>query len=200
MIKKKEGERDDLTNQIKIQETEGTNTKDSKETKALQGKTKDETRKEDKPGATTTRKGEERNGKGSTNNTIIEENKKEEKVHPMRIQGGEGIEEQDESHPKDNMEGETRSTKQAMTVTKDNLPFGHICDDIVIYNDIPYVRVYCQNVCGIFDRQGIELDSAFKEIKQAEADIFTFNETHGDESNATARRELRLSKQKNVEG
>jgi exonuclease III len=94
------------------------------------------------------------------------------------------------------MEGGTRSTKKKMKVTKDNLPFGHVCDDIVIDNDTPYVRVYCQNVCGIFDRQGIELDSAFKEIKQAGADIFTFNETHGDESNATARQVLRLSKQR----
>jgi hypothetical protein len=56
--------------------------------------------------------------------------------------------------------------------------------------------VYCQNVCGIFDREGIGLDSAFKEIKQAGADIFTFTETLGDESNATARRVTRLSKQR----
>jgi exonuclease III len=114
----------------------------------------------------------------------------------MRIRGGEGIEEQGESQPTDNMEGGTTSTKKTMKVTKDNLPFGHICDDIEIDNNTPYVRVYCQNVCGIFDRQVIELDSAFKEIKQARADIFTFNETHGDESNATARRVLRLSKQR----
>jgi hypothetical protein len=83
-----------------------------------------------------------------------------------------------------------------MKVTNENLPFGHICDDIAVDNDTPYVRVYCQNVSGIFDRDGIGLDSAFKEIKQAGADIFTFNETHGDESNAIARRALRLSKQR----
>jgi hypothetical protein len=51
-------------------------------------------------------------------------------------------------------------------------------------------------VSGIFDRDGIGLDLAFKEIKQASADIFAFNETHGDESNAKARRVLRLSKQR----
>jgi hypothetical protein len=51
-------------------------------------------------------------------------------------------------------------------------------------------------VSGIFDRDGIGLDSAFKEIKQASADIFTFSETHGDKSNAQARRALRLSKQR----
>jgi hypothetical protein len=51
-------------------------------------------------------------------------------------------------------------------------------------------------VSGIFDRDGIGLDSAFKEIKQAGADIFTFNETHGDETKAVARRALRLLKQR----
>jgi hypothetical protein len=79
-----------------------------------------------------------------------------------------------------------------MQITMGNLPFGHVCDDTAIGNDTPYVRLYCQNVNGIFDREGIGLDSAFKEIKQAGADIFTFNETHGDESNAIARRALRL--------
>jgi hypothetical protein len=81
-------------------------------------------------------------------------------------------------------------------MTIDNIPFGNVCDDIVIDNDTPYVRMYCQNVNGIFDREGIGLDAVFNEIKQAGADIFTFNKTHGDESNANARRALRLSKQR----
>jgi hypothetical protein len=81
----------------------------------------------------------------------------------------------------------TTTTKKEMKVTKDNLPFGHVCDNIAIHNDTPYIRVYYQNVCGILNRDGIGLDSAFKEIKQAGADIFMFNETHGDESNALAR-------------
>jgi hypothetical protein len=74
-----------------------------------------------------------------------------------------------------------------MKVTQDNFPFGHVCDNIALDNDTPYM--YCQNVSGIFDRDGIGLDSAFKEIKQASADIFTFNGTHGDKLNATARQE-----------
>ena len=81
-----------------------------------------------------------------------------------------------------------------LRITAENTPFGHVCDDIAVDNDTPYVRVYCQNVNGIFDREGIGLDAAFREIKQTGADIFTFNETHGDESNAVARRALRLSK------
>jgi len=90
----------------------------------------------------------------------------------------------------------TRVTTKHMRVTTANLPFGHVCDDIAIDNDTPYIRVYCQNVCGIYDKDGIGLDSAFKEMKQAGADIFTFNETHGDESNAMARRATRMSKQR----
>jgi hypothetical protein len=50
-------------------------------------------------------------------------------------------------------------------LTIDNIPFGHVCDDIVIDNDTSYVRLYCQNVNGIFDREGIGLDATFKEIK-----------------------------------
>jgi hypothetical protein len=94
------------------------------------------------------------------------------------------------------MKERTIARKKKMKVTQDNFPFGHVCDDIALDDDTLYMRVYCQNVSGIFNRDGIGLDLAFKEIKQASADIFTFNETHGDESNATARKALRLSKQR----
>jgi hypothetical protein len=129
---------------------------------------------------------------------IHKTSKEEEAIQTMRIRGGEGRPETAEVRQTttiDNTE-KTTTTRKKMSVTKENLPFGHICDDIAIDNDTPYVRIYCQNVCGIFDREGAGLDSAFNEIKQAGADIFTFNETHGDESNATARRALRLSKQR----
>jgi hypothetical protein len=39
---------------------------------------------------------------------------------------------------KGSMEGTIKITK--MKVTNENLPFGHICDDIVIDNDTPYMR------------------------------------------------------------
>jgi hypothetical protein len=94
----------------------------------------------------------------------------------------------------------TTARKKKMIVTQDNFPFGHVCDDIAIDDDTPYIRVYCQNVSGIFDREGIGLDSAFNEIKQASADIFTFNETHGDELSATARKKgTKIIKTTNVE-
>ena len=121
---------------------------------------------------------EEMKGKSEGKNKIIEPKGNEERIRT------------------ENKVDEITITTNKMKVTKDNLPFGHVCDDIAIDNDTPYIRVYCQNVCGIYDRDGIGLDSAFKEVKQAGADIFTFNETHGDESNAIARRVTRLSKQR----
>jgi hypothetical protein len=101
-----------------------------------------------------------------------------------------------ERNTENNKEDRRQQVKKNMKVTEDNLPFGHVCDDIALDDTTQYVRIYCQNVSGIFDRDGIGLDSAFKEIKQAGADIFTFNETHGDESNAKARRAIRMSKQR----
>jgi hypothetical protein len=84
-----------------------------------------------------------------------------------------------------NKEERTKATEMKMKVTQDKIPFGHICDDIAVDEDTPYEQIYSQNdVSGIFDRDGIGLDSAFKEIKQAGADIFTFNETHGGKTKA----------------
>jgi hypothetical protein len=114
----------------------------------------------------------------------------------MRIRGGEGIEDNNRGLTTSNIEERTKPTNKTMKITMDNLPFGHICNDIVVDNDTRYVRVYCQNVCGIYDREGIELDAAFKEVKQAGADIFMYIETHGDKSNASAKRVLRLSEQR----
>jgi hypothetical protein len=105
----------------------------------------------------------------------------------MRLRGGEvTIRNINERSAQEDTDKEITTTQRKGKVTMDNLPFGHICDDIAVDNDTPYVRLYCQNVCGIYDREGIGLDSVFIKIRQAGTDIFTFNETHGDKSNATA--------------
>jgi hypothetical protein len=115
----------------------------------------------------------------------------------IRIRGGdESIGDKNNTDASNHLEENRSPQIRRMAVTDNNIPFGHICDDVVIDNDTLYVHVYCQNVCGIFDREGIGLDTAFQEIKQAGADIFTFNETHGDKSKAVARKVLRLSKQR----
>jgi hypothetical protein len=92
----------------------------------------------------------------------------------MRLRGGEGTEESDSgpitgSTEEGTTTTTTTTTKRKMKATMDNLPFGHICDDIVVDNNTSYIRIYCQNVCGIFDREGIALDSAFKEINSFQA-------------------------------
>jgi hypothetical protein len=136
-------------------------------------------------------------GESEEDDLYFEESEEEEDI--LNNESEEGNTEGKETlgtEAEEDEEERTTVIKKKMTVTTENLPFGHICDDIAVDNDTPYIRLYCQNVCGIFDREGIGLDSAFREIKQAGADIFTFNETHGDESNATARRALRLSKQR----
>jgi hypothetical protein len=172
-------------------------------------KTTDETKEEKKKNITiSTTKNKMKNsnnentnqkiGKEDTRKDPIEKITTNKTIQAMRIQGGEGRKETETENttPTSNETGTKETKTKKIKIIQENLPFGHVCDDIAIDNDRPYVRVYCQNVCGIFDREGAGLDSAFKEIKQAGADIFTFNETHGDESNAIARRALRMSKQR----
>jgi hypothetical protein len=132
---------------------------------------------------------EEENEENSMNSTIVDK-KKERTIGKLMTRS------KVERGKVTNNDNKSKSTKKKIKVTQDNIPFGHVCDDISVDDDTPYVRIYCQNVSGIFDREGIGLDSAFKEIKQAGADIFTFNETHRDETKAVARRALRLSKQR----
>ena len=63
-------------------------------------------------------------------------------------------------------------------------------------NDEDTLRIYCQNVNGIYDREGIELEEAFHYMRTVKAGIFMFNETHGDDRNPEARKILRESKQR----
>ena len=63
-------------------------------------------------------------------------------------------------------------------------------------SDEDTLRVYCQNVNGIFDTDGRGLDEAFHHMRTTKANVFTFNETHGDDTNPEARNVLRRSKQK----
>jgi hypothetical protein len=118
---------------------------------------------------------EEENGETERNNIKFRDKKEESKIEEDETTRKKKANE--ERTATFNTEERTKATTKKMKVTQDNFPFGHVCDKIVIDN-MPYVSVYCQNVSGIFDRDGIGLDSAFKEVKQAGADIFTFNETH----------------------
>jgi hypothetical protein len=85
----------------------------------------------------------------------------------LRLRGGEGtIRNTNKRSAQEDTDEEITTTRKGK-VTMYNLPFGHIYNDIAVDNDTPYVHLYCQNLCGIYDREGIGLDSVFKEIKQA---------------------------------
>ena len=53
---------------------------------------------------------------------------------------------------------------------------------------------------GIYDAEGMKLDGAFTSMHEVEADIFTFNETHGDDQNPLARQALKKSRQRIYKG
>jgi hypothetical protein len=38
-------------------------------------------------------------------------------------------------------DNKSKSTKKKVIETQDNIPFGHVCDDIAVDNDTPYVRI-----------------------------------------------------------
>ena len=77
------------------------------------------------------------------------------------------------------------------TILRDDL-WGDPCIDLPPqHNDI--LRLYCQNVNGIFDPHGIGMDDAFHTMQTLGADIFTFNETHGDDTNPQSKMVIRRS-------
>ena len=74
-------------------------------------------------------------------------------------------------------------------------PWGDNCipiDD----GDEETMRLYCQNVNGIYDIDGLGLNETFHHMRTTKAHIFTLNETHGDDTNPDARAVLRRSKQR----
>ena len=80
---------------------------------------------------------------------------------------------------------------ETTTILRDE-PWGDPCNDLPpVHSDI--LRLYCQNVNGIFDQNGIGLDEAFQTMRTLGADIFTFNETHGDDTNPKSKMVVRRS-------
>ena len=53
---------------------------------------------------------------------------------------------------------------------------------------------------GIYDKEGTALDAAFTSMHEVEADIFTFNETHGDDQNPLMRQALTKSRRRIYKG
>ncbi len=68
--------------------------------------------------------------------------------------------------------------------------WGDMCVQIKDSNE-DTLQVYCQNVKGIFDPDGLGLDEAFHHMRTLKANVFTFNKTHGDDTNPEVRNVLR---------
>ena len=75
---------------------------------------------------------------------------------------------------------------------KKNEQCGDTCLPKSMYDD-DCIRIYSKNMNGIYDKEGMELDAAFTSMHEVEADIFTFNKTHGDDQNLLTRQALTKS-------
>jgi hypothetical protein len=84
---------------------------------------------------------EEENEENNTNRTLIDK-KQETTIGKLMTTSNA------ERRTETNNDNISKSTRKKMKVTQDNIPFGHVCDDIAVDNDAPYVRIYCQNVSG----------------------------------------------------
>ena len=65
-----------------------------------------------------------------------------------------------------------------------NEHWGDPCEPSQVCEGPEFIRIYSQNVNGISDHEGIMYEQSMKTMKEAEASIFAFNETHGDDLNA----------------
>ena len=73
------------------------------------------------------------------------------------------------------------ATNEAETISP-NTPWGDLRTPLTD-TDATTLRVYSQNLNGIFDYDGSGLDEAFHAVRTIGSSIFTFQETHGDKLN-----------------
>ena len=90
---------------------------------------------------------------------------------------------------------ELQKEQEEWNVIQNSEQWGDICIPIDDGNE-ETMRLYCQNVNGIYDIDGLGLDETFHHMRTTKAHIFTLNETHGDDTNPEARAVLRRSKQR----
>ena len=65
-----------------------------------------------------------------------------------------------------------------------NEHWGDSCEPSQVCEGPEFIRIYSQNVNGVSDHKGTMYEQSMKTMKEAEASIFAFNETHGDDLNA----------------
>ena len=67
---------------------------------------------------------------------------------------------------------------------KKNEHWENPCEPAVMCAEPQFIRIYSQNNNNIGDSTGLKYDDTFKHMKNADADIFSINETHADKMNA----------------
>ena len=125
----------------------------------------------------------------STNNNTNDENNNNDIAHNNN--NNENNNKPDENN---NNAPENNNTNKANNVLPDS-PWGDrrtpLTDD-----DTSTLRIYSQNLNGIYDRDGTGLDEAFHAIRTTGSTIFTFQETHGDKLNLKSNGIMRKSARK----
>ena len=58
-----------------------------------------------------------------------------------------------------------------------NKHWGDPCEPAAMCAEPDFIRLYSQNNNGISDRTGLKYDDRFKHMKEADADIFSINQT-----------------------
>ena len=71
-----------------------------------------------------------------------------------------------------------RITLSYVPLHKKNKYWGNQCEPAIICKGPEFIRIYSQNNNGISDSTGMKYDDTFKHTKEADAAIFSVNETY----------------------
>ena len=84
-------------------------------------------------------------------------------------------------------------TPSYVPLWKKNEHWGDQCEPAVMCAELDFIRIYSQNNNDISDSTGLKYDDTFKNMKEADADIFCIIKTHADKMNAKNNRVLESS-------
>ena len=74
-------------------------------------------------------------------------------------------------------------TPSYVPLHKKNEHWGDPCQPVIFCEGLEFIRLHSQNNNGISDSTGLKYDDTFKHMKEADAAIFSVNETHADKMN-----------------
>ena len=87
-------------------------------------------------------------------------------------------------------------TPSYVPLHKKNKHWGDPCEPAIFCEGPEFIRIYSQNQNGISDSTGLKYDDTFKHMKEAEASIFSVNETHADKMNVKNNKVLETSRRR----